>query len=618
MSIAASEFLKWLLVFGVPTGGGGVSYPITMDKGGTGAALTPSDGSLFYSTATAGALLPTANNGVLVTSPAGIPSISTSLPSGLTVPGYLPLSGGTMTGTLSLAGSPVADTDAADKFYVDSITAGLPPTGAVLAATAAGVNFASVYNNGVSGVGATLTATATGTVTFDGILTVLDGVYLIKDQTAPAQNGLYKCTTAGAIGVNAVFTRDIRYNTPQDINNTGITPVINGSTQAGQGWYEVNDVLVIGTDPIQFIRFGNSGTVTSVTAGTGLTGGNITGSGTIALDIPVTPAHGGTGLTTVAINSLLYASSANTWAALASANNSVLSTNGSGVPSLSTTLPSGLTIPGYAHSGANSDITSLTGITGVIQAPTFINDSSGAPLLGFSAPASAVNYLTMRSSIATQPVLLDATGSDTTVMLNFRSKGNLYGFSPNNAVGDAALRFFLANGNDYVGLKAPSSVAAPVTFTLMNADGASGSWITTNGSGALSFTNALPTASVATTSDMVTATSTALAVTPGRQKFHPAHPKAVCYWTSVTTSTINYSFGVSSLSDNGTGSTTSNYSTSFTNTNNNVNFNLNDGANRTFSIMISNAAASVRVNSTDFNGTATDMAYNFLSVEGAM
>jgi hypothetical protein len=39
------------------------------------------------------------------------------------------------------------------------------------------------------------------------------------------------------------------------------------------------------------------GTVTSVTAGTGLSGGTITGSGTISLSTPVSVANGGTGIT---------------------------------------------------------------------------------------------------------------------------------------------------------------------------------------------------------------------------------------------------------------------------------------------------------------------------------
>lgn len=49
---------------------------------------------------------------------------------------------------------------------------------------------------------------------------------------------------------------------------------------------------------------GGSGTVTSITAGTGLTGGTITTSGTIALSTPVAVADGGTGAATAAANTV--------------------------------------------------------------------------------------------------------------------------------------------------------------------------------------------------------------------------------------------------------------------------------------------------------------------------
>ena len=85
--ISAAEFLKWLNVFKVTYGGGGsITLPLAMGQGGTGAALTPSAGSLFYSTASQGALLPTLPNGVLVTDAIGNPSISQVLPTGMTVP----------------------------------------------------------------------------------------------------------------------------------------------------------------------------------------------------------------------------------------------------------------------------------------------------------------------------------------------------------------------------------------------------------------------------------------------------------------------------------------------------------------------------------------------------
>src|SRR5665213_2220691 len=112
---------------------------------------------------------------------------------------------------------------------------------------------------------------------------------------------------------------------------------------------------------------------------------------------PLMVNKGGTGLSATTVNQILYSSAINTIAGLATANSSVLVTGISGIPSLSTTLPSGLTIPGYATSGANSDITSLTGLTGVIQGPTQINDPNGNAIVTFTNVSSAVNYVSFQN-----------------------------------------------------------------------------------------------------------------------------------------------------------------------------------------------------------------------------
>lgn len=52
-----------------------------------------------------------------------------------------------------------------------------------------------------------------------------------------------------------------------------------------------------GTTAWASLAYAATGTVTSITAGTGLTGGTITGSGTVALSTPVSVANGGTGIT---------------------------------------------------------------------------------------------------------------------------------------------------------------------------------------------------------------------------------------------------------------------------------------------------------------------------------
>jgi hypothetical protein len=66
-----------------------------------------------------------------------------------------------------------------------------------------------------------------------------------------------------------------------------------------------------------------------------------------------------------------------------------------------------------------------------------------------------------------------------------------------------------ANGTNYIGLKAPASVSADLTFTLPATDGTNGQVLTTNGSGVLSF--ATPASGIAWQSSVKTSGFTAVA-----------------------------------------------------------------------------------------------------------
>lgn len=70
----------------------------------------------------------------------------------------------------------------------------------------------------------------------------------------------------------------------------------------------------------------------------------------------------------------------------------------------------------------------------------------------------------------------------------------------------------------------------------------------------------------ATQAEQETASSTAVFVSPGRQQFHPSAAKAWVRYNTVTTTTITSSYNVSSLTDNGTGDTTVNFTTAFSGT----------------------------------------------------
>ena len=169
---------------------------------------------------------------------------------------------------------PTQASDGATKSYVDSIASGLDPKASVVVATYAALP-AYTYNNGSSGVGATLTGSATGVLTVDGVAVVLNDRVLVKDETggnAP-YNGIYLCTTAGAVGTAYVLTRSTDFDQAAEIPS-GFTFVESGTNQSDTGWVCTTSAtsLVVGTTAITFVQFSGAG---QYTAGTGLT---LTGS----------------------------------------------------------------------------------------------------------------------------------------------------------------------------------------------------------------------------------------------------------------------------------------------------------------------------------------------------
>lgn len=66
------------------------------------------------------------------------------------------------------------------------------------------------------------------------------------------------------------------------------------SPYTGQLWYDTTAIQLKIWNGTTWVVLSTGGTVTSITAGTGLTGGAITTSGTIALSVPVSIANGGT------------------------------------------------------------------------------------------------------------------------------------------------------------------------------------------------------------------------------------------------------------------------------------------------------------------------------------
>jgi hypothetical protein len=183
----------------------------------------------------------------------------------------LALAGGTMTGALILSGAPTSDLHAATKIYVDNVTAGINFHESVHAASVS--NLSTIYNNGTSGVGATLTAdTNRAFSTLDGESVVVGQRVLIKNQTDSKQNGIYTLTTVGSGSAPWVLTRatDADNNPVGEMKTGDFVFVINGTANASVGYINNSTAnpIVIGTDNISYTEFSAGKTVV---AGSGLT-----------------------------------------------------------------------------------------------------------------------------------------------------------------------------------------------------------------------------------------------------------------------------------------------------------------------------------------------------------
>ena len=217
------------------------------------------------------------------------------------------------TGTIS--GVPSAGSDLVNKSYADSIGSGINFHEACDYATLAALSAAYTYSNGTSGVGATITANAAGTLTIDGYMLLGSDVgkrLLIKNEsgsfvnnTTPsaAFNGVYTLTTAGTVSVPFVLTRATDYDTSgsgtNEIQAGDFILVLDGS-QANTAWVQQTKLpITVGATSLSFTQFAAAaaGVTSFNTTLNGLVTSGSTGAVTLGGTLGV--AGGGTGATTL-------------------------------------------------------------------------------------------------------------------------------------------------------------------------------------------------------------------------------------------------------------------------------------------------------------------------------
>ena len=274
----------------------------------------------------------------------------------------LGLAGGTLTGALTLAADPATALGAATKQYVDNIAAGLNVKLAVAAATTANI-------------------TLSGTQTIDGIAVVAGNRVLVKNQTTPAQNGIYM-VAAGA------WTRSTDMDSWAEVPG-GFCFVTQGTTQDDTGWVcTANPGGTLGTTAITWTQYAGAG---AVTGGTGITvTGNQVSLAAVATGVLLGNVSGSS-----AAPSALNASQVKTLLAITAADITNASANGRSL----------LTAANYAAMKALLAI-DVTEVSGAVSTSRAI---SGGGLVTGGGNLSADRTLTVTAASNTEAI----TGTET-------------------------------------------------------------------------------------------------------------------------------------------------------------------------------------------------------------
>jgi phage-related tail fiber protein len=157
----------------------------------------------------------------------------------------LALSGGTLTGVLSLAADPTLALHAATKQYVDNAITGLDFKQSVRATTTGNI-------------------TLSGTQTIDGVVLLAGDRVLVKDQSTSSQNGIY-------VAASGAWSRaPDSDNSPAGEVTAGMYMFIEeGTSYADTGWVLATaNPITLNTTALTFQQFNGLG---QLTAGTGLT-----------------------------------------------------------------------------------------------------------------------------------------------------------------------------------------------------------------------------------------------------------------------------------------------------------------------------------------------------------
>lgn len=161
----------------------------------------------------------------------------------------------------------VAGTDAVNLSQVNALIQGLTdPKDAARVATTSALP-AVTYDNGVAGVGATLTADANGALpSIDGVALSVNDRVLVKNQVAGLENGIYAVTQLGDGSNPFILTRSEDADEDSEVTQGMYVPIAEGTDNGALGFILTTvDPIIVGVSALNFTQMGES-----IIAGDGL------------------------------------------------------------------------------------------------------------------------------------------------------------------------------------------------------------------------------------------------------------------------------------------------------------------------------------------------------------
>lgn len=508
------------------------TYPITLAQGGTSASLTASNGGIFYSTATAGAILgatATANQ-VLLSGATSAPSWSTAVYPATTTAGQLLYSGSTnIISGLTSANDGVLVTS---NIGVPSILAGSGNTGNMLMSNAASAPTwsAAIYSNTYT-ANNLLYASSTNNVA--GLATAASGVLVTSAGGVPSISQTLPAAVQGNITSLGTVTSGVWNGT------------IIGSQYGGTGVNNGSATLTLGGNLTTSGAFASTFTMTGVTSVTFPTSGTLATTAGIP-SLPLSLANGGTGQSNTASNGGIAYSTASAISILAgtATANQVLVSGSNTTPAWSTTPylttiidvngnnilslnPSASavnyfqvsntitgTAPQLAAVGSDPNINVNVVPKGTGTFATNTTSNTGVIFTSGTGYQHQTNFIFANTSAARSVTFPDATGTllmtgqaiNTVPSITFSSTTGVVGTTTNDSAAAGSVGEYISSN---VPLSPGTNIASNTATNLTSISLTAGDWdvsgnITYNGSSAISviaWANIINTASATLPSD---------------------------------------------------------------------------------------------------------------------